>query len=420
MKLLPACLIAALALSGQTARKADDGAEQRHLRGLLSEAGNSPLEFIRALEKHLKKYPETAEKPELERALVRAAIDARDERRIVLYGQRVLAREPDDAMVLERVTRALLRADDEATAQKALAYARKFEEVMRAIEKQEPPERRNRGQMVEEMGRALGKALVYQARATGNLKRYEEAVALARRGYETYPSAESAREIGRWLARAGRDQEALQAYADAFTIEDEHNTAGDRAQDRARLGELWRKLKGSEAGLGDVVLAAYDRTAEVMARRLALQRQADPNAQRTDLMDFTLTGLDGDKLALASLKGKVVVLDFWATWCGPCRAQYPLYEEVKKRFARNADVVFLAINTDEDHSLVKPFLAANGWKNKVYFEGGLSELLRVSSIPTTILVGRGGKVINRLNGFLPDRFVEMLTERIHEAPSAQP
>lgn len=420
MKLLPACLIAALALSGQTARKADDGAEQRHLRGLLSEAGNSPLEFIRALEKHLKKYPETAEKPELERALVRAAIDARDERRIVLYGQRVLAREPDDAMVLERVTRALLRADDEATAQKALAYARKFEEVMRAIEKQEPPERRNRGQMVEEMGRALGKALVYQARATGNLKRYEEAVALARRGYETYPSAESAREIGRWLARAGRDQEALQAYADAFTIEDEHNTAGDRAQDRARLGELWRKLKGSEAGLGDVVLAAYDRTAEVMARRLALQRQADPNAQRTDLMDFTLTGLDGDKLALASLKGKVVVLDFWATWCGPCRAQYPLYEEVKKRFARNADVVFLAINTDEDHSLVKPFLAANGWKNKVYFEGGLSELLRVSSIPTTILVGRGGKVINRLNGFLPDRFVEMLTERIHEALSAQP
>ena len=51
-----------------------------------------------------------------------------------------------------------------------------------------------------------------------------------------------------------------------------------------------------------------------------------------------------------------MVLDFWATWCGPCRAQQPLYEQVKERFKANPNVAFLNINTDEDRTVVKPFL----------------------------------------------------------------
>ena len=75
---------------------------------------------------------------------------------------------------------------------------------------------------------------------------------------------------------------------------------------------------------------------------------------------------------MATLKGKIVVFDFWATWCVPCRAQHPLYEQVKKRFAGNPDVVFLSIDTDEDRALVQPFLDEVKWKDAVYFEDGLS------------------------------------------------
>jgi thiol-disulfide isomerase/thioredoxin len=181
------------------------------------------------------------------------------------------------------------------------------------------------------------------------------------------------------------------------------------------MGELWRKLKNTDTGLGDVILRAYDRTSELLTRRAALRRENDPNAEATDVMQFTVAGLSGDKLALASLKGKVVIMDFWATWCGPCRVQHPLYEKVKARFASNPDVVFLSVNTDEDQTAVKPFLEAQNWSNKVYFEGGLSEFLRVSSIPTTIIINRQGRVVNRMNGFVPERFVDMLTERIEEA-----
>jgi thiol-disulfide isomerase/thioredoxin len=182
-----------------------------------------------------------------------------------------------------------------------------------------------------------------------------------------------------------------------------------------RMAELYRKLTGSETGLGDVILKAYDETSGQLAGRRAELRQYDPNAQTKDPMGFTVSSLEGEKLPLSSLLGKVIVLDFWATWCGPCRGQHPLYEEVKKRFKDSDDVVFLSIDTDEDHSLVKPFVESQKWAQKVYFDEGLQTLLQVSSIPTTIIFGKHGEVVSRMIGYLPDRFVEMLTDRIDEA-----
>ena len=132
-------------------------------------------------------------------------------------------------------------------------------------------------------------------------------------------------------------------------------------------------------------------------------------------MDHVLTSLGGKPLPLQSLAGKVIVFDFWATWCGPCRAQHPLYEEVKARFKGNPDVVFLAVSTDEDRSLVPPFLERNKWSREVWFEDGLSEEFRINSIPTTIVLDRSGNVHSRMNGYIAGRFVDMLSLRINEA-----
>ena len=133
-------------------------------------------------------------------------------------------------------------------------------------------------------------------------------------------------------------------------------------------------------------------------------------------MGFTIGGLDGQKLKLGSLKGKVVILDFWATWCDPCRVQHPMYDQVQERFKGRADVVLLSIATDEDHNIVAPFLEKQKWnKSQVYFEDGLQKLLLVNDIPTTMVFDKQGRVASRMNGFLPDRFVEQLTERIQTA-----
>ncbi len=100
---------------------------------------------------------------------------------------------------------------------------------------------------------------------------------------------------------------------------------------------------------------------------------------------------------------------------GPCRQQQPLYEQVKEKYKSNPKVVFLNISTDEAKELVKPFLERNKWNKTAYFEDGLASLLRVSSIPTTVIVNPRGEIASRMNGFIAERFVEMLSERIDQS-----
>jgi thiol-disulfide isomerase/thioredoxin len=390
--------------------------ESQQLSEAVAEAGNSPVDFIRALERHLARYPNSTRRNEIERALVKAAIEAKDDKRVIEYGERVLARAAAAAPSLVKVIRALLVSSAADTSERALKYARQYEELLRQTRDTPAPGHMSQAQSQEEVDKGLGRVLACEARATGNLGKIDEAIALARRGYETYPSAEAAREIGRWLARAGKDQDALGPYADAFTIPDSRNTDIDRAKDRAQLGDIYRKIYGSEKGLGDVVLEAYDRTTGLLAARSLRLRRNDPNAQANNVLEFTISGLNGGKLPIASLKGKAVVFDFWATWCGPCRAQHPLYEEVEQRFHDSPDVVFLSIATDDERELVAPFLQENNWSpQRVYFEDGLSRVLGITSIPTTIVLDRRGEVVSRMNGFVPNRFVDMLTDRIKDA-----
>lgn len=421
-KLYWTALLAGAALWAQTnpapapdTEKAMTEQEQVSLQQALGEAGNSPVDFMRAIESHLAKFPDTTRRAELERALVKTAIDMKDNARIIRWGEKVLARQPDDVQVLERVVVALLQTGDEASAQKALGYARHFSALIADASKQDAKSGKEAAKLKDGADRGKARGLILEARAEGLLGHKEKAAQLATAAYAAYPSVEGAREAARWLADTGKDEEAIRYLADAFSIAELKATDSEANRDRVKMGELYRKRNGSEAGLGDLVLKAYDETAGAFSARHEALRKLDPNADAHDAMQFTLSGLDGEKLQLASLRGKVVVLDFWATWCGPCRVQHPLYEDVKAKFKDRSDVVFLAVDTDEDRSVVKPFLEQAKWTQKVYFDDGLGQLLQVSSIPTTVIFNKKGEVSSRMNGFLPDRFVEMLTQRIQEA-----
>lgn len=399
-------------------QNAVDAIEQRSLQQALSEAGNSPVEFARALEHHLKQYPQTARRAELERALVKTAIDLNDDRITIEYGEAVLARDPDNRAFLEGVATATLRSGSKEAAGHALAQAQHLEQLIQAEYKNDkfvPGGGREVAKRKDEFDRALARVRILQARAQGLSGHTEDAIQLAESSYKIFPSVEGAREAARWLAGAGKDRDAVAYLAEAFTIAGLRSAEVDGANDRARLAELYKKLNGSDQGLGDLILKTYDETGAQLAERRAELRQYDPNNNLKDPTAFTLTGLDGEKLALKSLAGKILVLDFWATWCGPCRAQHGLYEETKARFKDNAEVLFLSIDTDEDHNLVKPFMESQKWTQKVYFDDGLQYLLKVENIPTTIIFGKKGEVVDRMIGYLPDRFVDMLTDRINDA-----
>jgi thiol-disulfide isomerase/thioredoxin len=408
-------LVVCISALGQAPVASD--AEKHELAEAIKEANTSGYDITRVLEAHLRKYPDTPLRPDIYNLLAKAAVEIRDDARIIRYGEPALAATPNDVTLLDRVARALLAAGGKENATRALGYAKRFEDYVIRVP---VPLGYDAVKNQEDHDQALARALLYESRANRILGDYDNARRTAALAYIAYPDEPSARAWSEALELQGKQQEAIERLADAFAIADSQSPDDDRAADRKQLGELYRNLHGgSETGLGDEVLAAYDRTSATLAKRSSELRKLDPNMGVTDPMNFTLTALDGGKLDLKSLRGKVVIFDFWATWCIPCRAQHPLYEELKEQFRERNDVVFLSLDTDEDHELVAPFLESQHWsRSNVFFDNGLVRLLTVSNIPTTIIADKQGRLVSRMNGFNGDKFVGEIAARIQAALDA--
>ena len=392
--------------------------EIEELSKAVREAGNSPKDYTRVLEAHLAKYPESAHRGEIEGVLAKSAVEAHDDPRIVKYGEAVIARDATDIQMIDRVARAYLNSDDRVSAEKALGLIAKYDVAVAKLRQQPAPGRLSAGQWSEDLDRAAARALLLKARATGFLDQKQEAIDDAHKSFQMFPNEEAAREQGKWLAAKGDLPAAIEQYANAFSIEDPHSTEIDRSKDRRKLGELYTKLYGSEKGLGDLILHSYDAMSVLMADQIARLKSKDPNTQAASLLDFTLPGVAGNSLQLASLKGKTVILDFWATWCGPCKLQRPLYVQVESKYKQDPNVAFISVNTDEDRTLVEPFVKSQKWADAGYFDGGLADFMKVNSLPTTLIVDKNGQLSSRMSGFIPERFVDLLTERIEETRAA--
>ncbi len=410
--------VAAWRLAAQNPPPDPELQQQYELSQALDEAGDSPVDVIRNLEAFLKKYPETKHRDAVEQTLAKAAVEANDDARIVLYGEKVLASgAKDDLTLIDRVTRVLAESSDPAQQKRSIIYAKRYEADVAARSKENPPGHLTPGQWADELSKAMARVLVLEAHALGVTEGADAGAKLAAKSWEAWPTGEGAREAAYWLVKLDRTQEAIAYYADAFTLEDSRTTEADRAQDRKRLGELYTKLNGSEKGLGDLILQAYDRTSALLNDRRDALKTKDPNAVAANIEDFVLPAIDkaAPALTISSLKGKTVVMDFWATWCVPCRAQHPLIEKVEKHFAGDKDVVFVAVNADDDPSLPAPFAKEQGWPDAGYFEAGLAQKMTISQIPTVLVLDAEGRVYSRIVGFIPERFEQMLTERIEDA-----
>lgn len=109
--------------------------------------------------------------------------------------------------------------------------------------------------------------------------------------------------------------------------------------------------------------------------------------------DFELKDLSGKSWTLSALKGKVVLVNFWATWCPPCRKEMPDLEELSKQF-KDQGLVVLAISDEED-AKVRPFIAEHGYSFNVLLDPGrtVSERYFVDGIPKNFVFDRDGKLV---------------------------
>jgi peroxiredoxin len=118
---------------------------------------------------------------------------------------------------------------------------------------------------------------------------------------------------------------------------------------------------------------------------------------------FSAPTLGGDgHVSLAAYKGKVVYLDFWASWCAPCLTSLPLLEELRKELA-GQDFQILAVNVDKDRDKAKRFLARHpiGYPSVSDPEGKLPETFGLKTMPTSFLIDRNGVIRHIHDGFRP-------------------
>jgi thiol-disulfide isomerase/thioredoxin len=129
-------------------------------------------------------------------------------------------------------------------------------------------------------------------------------------------------------------------------------------------------------------------------RQRALRYISQPELARARMAPpFVVTTLDGQRISMDDLKGKVVLMDFWATWCGPCRAALPHMQKIAKKFD-GEPLVVLSVSLDQDEQKWKDFIAKNGMTWPQYLDGGftgpVARLFSVNAIPHTFTIDADG------------------------------
>ena len=392
------------------------------LQILVRLANNDPAALVKGLEGYLVKYPDSPRRGAIYRALTESQMNLHNSQAALDYAEKAIAIQPEDSQSTYLAVTLLEKMPGDANHLRAIDYdTRLIERVSKA-----DPDTRPQQMTLDDWQAGRNKFLVELYALRGRLQRHlhknEDAVKDLTSSFRLQPNAEAALSLGEIAEEERHSDEAIRQYATAFMLAgqdqpDPSNPPLDREMLRLRMGNLWRFTHDSNAGLGDIVLSAYDRN-----RDMALAEKSDApvyNKNVSDPLQFSLRRVDGSgPLKLAESRGKVVVLNFWTTWCSYCNPMESMLADLRAKFAGRQDVVFLTINADEDESLVAPFLKEQILGGTLLFADGVRQPLNVESIPTVLVLDKSGKTAYRTQGFAPDGFADLASAAITKASAA--
>ncbi|HWQ03668.1 MAG TPA: thioredoxin-like domain-containing protein [Candidatus Nitrosotenuis sp.] len=384
------------------------------LERAVKEAGNDQAALVRNLEDYLKRFPDAPRRAAVYRALIETSLQLRDNAKALEFAERLIAIAPDDSAMMLLAVDLLEKQGDDQSLAKASGYVTR---VLDRVEKSplgEKPMRVSKEDWEHEQKKLRMTLYLIRGRLEMQRKNYSGSVADLEISFRTLPNAPAAVKLGE-IAELRKDYpRAIEHFLTAFVHRDGFSSDAEHREIRRKLGNVWRLAHGSEAGLAERLLAAYDRAAEASRGAEVPPR----NANISDPFSMELRRVHGQPLPLAEHRGKILVLSFWATWCRPCRELQPLLEQAAVHFNGEKSVLFLAANRDEDETLVAPFLENHKTIWLPVFSDGLERIFRVESLPTVLVLDRAGKVVFRVNGYDPDGFLDGLKKSIRDALAA--
>lgn len=407
---------------GQTA-PVDQGARpaeadpELELRRAIESSGGSETQIIINLEDYLRRFPQTSRRTEIEINIYKLSLKVRDRERTIAYGTKIVEADDDNIDVLMNLVSTLRERRADGDLGRAIQYAdlliKRFEGVVASSLK---PRRISPAQWEERKRKGIASVYLLRGRVHADLNNDEKAKADLEKSFDAGRLAGAALSLGE-LAEKRRDLDgAIDYYRQAFVIALDGDEEIDTGALRKKLGLIYRSKNGSETGLGDQILKAWDKYSLEKDEREAKLQPPNPNAGISDPLNYRLTRPNGSVLDLNTLRGKTIVMNFWATWCGPCLTELPLFALTIEKYRKDPDVVFLAITTDEDREQVNPFLKDRKFNLPVAFADGINDYFNVSSIPTTIIIDPQGRISYRQAGYNPgEDFVESLSEKIESS-----
>jgi thiol-disulfide isomerase/thioredoxin len=312
-------------------------------------------EKMARLEKLLRLKPSAGIKWLINKKLFLEAEKTEDIDAIVKYGEALYVIDPTDTAVLSKMSIAL--AERKRDLKKALHYARQAEESTVEFKPAQRPANTDEGWFKyysqeywqKNYNKQRSLALHALGLALSQMGNYSEAEAKLRQSIELERSEKKLSHLAEVLRHLGRQEEAQKLFSEA---------------EKEWVESIKRRFTSEPA------------------------------------KDFELESIDGRKYRLSDFKGKVVMLNFWATWCGPCAKEMPhLVEMYEKNKDRGFEILAISVDSKPDRYKVAPFVKKYKMTFTALFDEGVSALYKVDGYPTNIFIDKQGNVRYRQFGF---------------------
>ncbi|MBI5215485.1 MAG: redoxin domain-containing protein [Ignavibacteriae bacterium] len=311
--------------------------------------------------------------------------------------------------------------DDGTNLEKASLLAQKAVALNKAISSDEKKSYMRQSDFEADTKNKLGASLGTYGNALLKMEKFTEAEPVLHEAYE---------------ANGGASPDINQRYVVALTKNKQFgkaievglaciNKQKDNAMLLDNLKEAYIGRDGSEKNFADALTLkkkAFEEAITKAGKEHAAKIEKKIKEERTNKVatDFTLSDWDGTSVTLSALKGKVVIVDFWATWCGPCKQSFPYLQYVYEKYQSNENVKILALNTWErikgDSAIIenaKKFMGTNKYSFPVLFDKNeVVNHYEVEGIPTKFIIDKKGNIAYTSIGFDGPQMVEEMVQEI--------